>query len=102
MILDGEWENGKYGQQLQVKQCEEIVPQTEDGVKGYLSSRLIKGGADALHILEKEPERLLEIKGITPARLEEIQSSYTESRCLRDLMILLFPFNVTPAAATRI
>lgn len=115
MILDGEWENGKYGQQLQVKQCEEIVPQTEDGVKGYLSSRLIKGvgektaelivdrfGADALHILEKEPERLLEIKSITPARLEEIQSSYTESRCLRDLMILLSPFNVTPAAATRI
>ena len=115
MILDGEWQNGKYGQQLQVTQCEEIVPQTKDGVKGYLSSRLIKGvgertaelivdrfGAEALKVLEKEPERLLEIKGITPAKLEEIQSSYTESRCLRDLMILLSPFNVTPAAATRI
>ena len=93
MILDGEWQNGKYGQQLQVTQCEEIVPQTKDGVKGYLSSRLIKGvgertaelivdrfGAEALKVLEKEPERLLEIKGITPAKLEEIKSSYTESR----------------------
>lgn len=70
MILDGEWQNGKYGQQLQVTQCEEIVPQTKDGVKGYLSSRLIKGvgertaelivdrfGAEALKVLEKEPER---------------------------------------------
>lgn len=115
MILDGEWQSGKYGQQLQVTQCEEIVPQTRDGVKGYLSSRLIKGvgektaelivdrfGADALKVLENEPERLLEIRGITPAKLEEIQSSYTESRCLRDLMVLLSPFNVTPAAATRI
>lgn len=115
MILEGEWETGKYGQQLQVVQCEEIVPQTEEGVKGYLSSRLIKGvgektaelmigrfGADALRVLEEEPERLLEIKGITPSRLEEIQSSYTESRCLRDLMILLSPFNITPTTATRI
>lgn len=115
MILEGEWQSGKYGQQLQVTQCEEIVPQTRDGVKGYLSSRLIKGvgektaelivdrfGADALKVLENEPERLLEIRGITAAKLEEIQSSYTESRCLRDLMVLLSPFNVTPAAATRI
>ena len=115
MILEGEWETGKYGQQLQVVQCEEIVPQTEEGVKGYLSSRLVKGvgektaelmidrfGADALRVLEEEPERLLEIKGITPSKLEEIQSSYMESRCLRDLMILLSPFHVTPATATRI
>lgn len=115
MILDGEWQSGKYGQQLQVVQCEEIVPQTKEGVKGYLSSRLIKGvgektaelivdrfGADALNVLEKEPERLLEIRGITPTKLEEIQRSYTESRCLRDLMILLSPFGITPAAAMRI
>lgn len=115
MLLDGEWTNGKYGQQLQVEQCEEIVPQTKDGVQGYLSSRLIKGvgektaamivdrfGADALKVLENEPERLLDIKGITPAKLEEITSSYTESRCLRDLMILLSPFNITPTTATKI
>lgn len=115
MILDGEWQSGKYGQQLQVAQCEEIVPQTKDGVRGYLSSRLIKGvgektaelivdrfGAEALAVLEKQPERLLEIKGITPAKLEDIKTSYDESRCLRDLMVLLSPYNVTPATATRI
>lgn len=115
MILEGTWQNGKYGQQLQVESCEEIVPQTKDGVKGYLSSRLIKGvgektaelivcrfGSDALNVLENEPERLLEIKGITPAKLEEIKASYTESRCLRDLMLLLSPYNITPATATKI
>ena len=105
MILDGEWENGKHGVQLQVDKCEEIVPQTKEGVYGYLSSRLIKGvgektaalivnrfGADALRVLENEPERLLEIRGITPDKLEDIKASYAESRCVRDLMILLTPF----------
>ena len=115
MILDGEWESGKHGVQLQVEKCEEIVPQTKEGVYGYLSSRLIKGvgektaalivdrfGADALRVLESEPERLLEIRGITPDKLEDIKASYAESRCVRDLMILLTPFNVTPTAATKI
>lgn len=115
MILDGEWEKGKHGVQLQVEKCEEIVPQTKEGVYGYLSSRLIKGvgektaalivnrfGADALRVLENEPERLLEIRGITPDKLENIKASYAESRCIRDLMILLTPFHVTPAAATKI
>ena len=32
MILDGEWESGKHGVQLQVERCEEIVPQTKEGV----------------------------------------------------------------------
>lgn len=115
MILDGEWENGKHGVQLQVDKCEEIVPQTKEGVYGYLSSRLIKGvgektaalivnrfGADALRVLENEPERLLEIRGITPDKLEDIKASYAESRCVRDLMILLTPFNVTQVPAMKI
>ncbi len=115
MILEGEWKEGKNGYQLHVSQCEEIVPQTRDGVQGYLASRLIKGvgektaaaivdrfGVDALNILENEPDRLLEIKGITEAKLEDIKTSYMESRTLRDLMILLSPFKVTPVTATKI
>lgn len=115
MILDGEWQNGKYGYQLKVGNCEEIVPQTKEGVQGYLSSRLVKGvgpkiaeaivtrfGADALTVIENEPHRLLEIKGITPTKLEEITSSYNESRCMKDLMILLSPYQVTPVTATKI
>ena len=43
MILDGEWKEGKNGFQLHVTKCEEVVPQTREGIKGYLSSRLIKG-----------------------------------------------------------
>lgn len=115
MILDGEWKEGKNGFQLHVTKCEEVVPQTREGIKGYLSSRLIKGiggktaelivdrfGADTLHVLENEPERLLEIRGVSKAKLEEIITSYNESRTLRDLMLLLAPFQITPTTATKI
>lgn len=80
-----------------------------------MSSRLIKGiggktaelivdrfGADTLNILENEPERLLEIRGVSKAKLEEIIASYNESRALRDLMLLLAPFQITPTTATKI
>lgn len=113
--FDGEWTNGKYGLQLQVIQWQTVVPRTEDGVKGYLGSGLIKGigektaaeivarfGVDALDILEKQPERLLEVRGITENKLEDIKTSYAESRALRDIMTLLAPFKLTPATAQRI
>lgn len=97
MILDGEWKEGKNGFQLHVTKCEEVVPQTREGIKGYLSSRLIKGiggktaelivdrfGADTLHVLENEPERLLEIRGVSKAKLEEIIASYYLASAYKD------------------
>ena len=109
MILAGEWKEGKNGFQLHVTKCEEVVPQTREGIKGHLSSRLIKGiggktaelivdrfGADTLHVLENEPERLLEIRGVSKAKLEKIIASYNESRTLRDLMLLLAPLSDHP------
>ena len=115
MELDGEWKNSKHGYQLQVEQWHEIVPRTAGGVEGYLSSGLIKGigpklaadmvarfGVGILDILEKHPERLLEVKGITENRLEDIKASYAENRMLQDLMTLLSPYRVTPKTALKI
>ena len=112
---DGEWSDGKYGLQLKVEQWHEIVPKTEDGVRSYLGSGLVKGigpktaaeivarfGTGALDILEKHPERLLEVRGITEGKLEDIKTSYSESRALRDIMTLLAPFKLTPATAQKI
>lgn len=114
--LTGEWvRDEKYGCQLQVEHCREIIPPTPGGVRGYLASGLIKGigektaeaivdrfGVRALDILEHSPEQLLEIKGITEERLKEIKTSYAESHVLRDLMTFLSPFQVTPATAMKI
>lgn len=113
--LEGDWVKGKYGYQLQVEQWREVVPQTPEGIRNYLASGLIKGigpataaeivahfGSEATEIFEKQPEKLLEIRGITPAKLEEIKASYQESRAMRDLMVLLAPFKVTPKTAQAI
>lgn len=113
--LDGEWTKGKYGVQLQVEQWREIVPRTKKGVEGYLASGLIKGigpktaadiverfGVDTLDILEHQPERLLEIRGITENKLEDIKASYAENRMLQGIMTLLAPFKITPKTALKI
>ena len=113
--LDGEWVESKYGYQLQVEQWQEIVPQTADGLLAYLGSGLIKGigpktaedivatfGPDTLNILDNEPEKLLQIRGITEGKLKDIEESYAESRVLRNLMSLLGPFKITPATAQKI
>lgn len=113
--LDGEWTDGKHGLQFQVEQWREIVPPTLEGIRGYLSSGLLKGigprtaeaivnrfGVDSLQVIEHEPERLLEIRGITPDRLDEIKMGYAESKVMRELLLLLAPFKVTPATAMKI
>lgn len=115
MNLEGKWVNGKYGLQFQVEGWNEIIPPTIEGIRGYLSSGLIKNigektaeaiiqrfGVRSLDVIENHPERLLEIRGITADRLEEIKTGYAESKALRDLMTILAPFKVTPATAMRI
>lgn len=113
--LDGDWVESQYGTQLAVSKWEEIIPRTLEGVRGYLASGLISGvgektandivdkfGVSALDILERNPERLLEVKGITEKKLEKIKESYTQSRAIRDLMTWLAPFKITPNTARKI
>lgn len=115
MILEGEWKSSKYGTQLEVESCEEIVPYTDEGMKGYLSSCLVKGigekiadeiikrfGSDTINIIENDPKRLLEIKGISEQKLEEIKRTFNESYSVRSLMMLLSPFNISPTTAMHI
>ena len=112
---EGPWVSGKYGPQLQVEQWKEIAPATVQGIRNYLASGLLKGiggrtadaiverfGLRTLDVLDHEPDRLLEIRGITPDRLEEIKAGYLESRVVRELMTLLGPFQVTPNTAMKI
>ena len=61
-----------------------------------------KFGTNTLDILENHPERLLEVRGITENKLEDIRTSYAESRMLRDIMTLLAPFKLTPKTALKI
>lgn len=106
--LDGTWENSKHGLQLSVSMCKEVVPRDQAGILAYLSSGIIKGigpetakaivarfGDKTMEVLEKEPDRLLSVKGIAQKKLKAIIKSYEETKALSDLMIYLAPFGVS-------
>lgn len=108
--LTGKWvKNPKYGFQLSVEAYTELLPQTEEGIKGYLASGMIKGigpqmaerivgrfGTRTFEVFENYPDSLLEIKGISQKKLDTILISYHGSHAMRDLAAFLSPFNVTP------
>lgn len=113
--LQGKWIKNNHGTQLQVDTYEEILPQTEEGIIGYLSSGMIKGigpktakqivdkfGTRTFDILDNYPQSLLSIKGITEGKLETILASYHGSQAIRDLAAYLTPFNVTPKKIQKI
>lgn len=106
--LEGAWKKGKYGFQLDVSCFHVNIPETEAGIEAYLSSDMIKGigpvtarrivgkfGKRALYVLAHTPEKLLDIPGISEAKLEEIIEGYQRSTKLRELMVYLAPFGVT-------
>lgn len=108
MELDGTWENSKHGLQLSVSMCKEVVPRDQAGILAYLSSGIIKGigpetakaivarfGDKTMEVLEKEPDKLLSVKGIAQKKLKAIIKSYGETKALSDLMIYLAPFGVS-------
>ncbi|MFI3327265.1 MAG: helix-hairpin-helix domain-containing protein, partial [Clostridia bacterium] len=91
--LEGEWEESKYGLQFSISSFEEIIPQTKEGITAYLSSGLIKGvgektaknivdtfGVDTLKVFDEAPNKLTQIRGITPKKLNKIINSYNKSR----------------------
>lgn len=107
--LDGKWKKGKYGYQYEVSYFHINTPTTAEGIRAYLSSNLIKGigpvtaekivdrfGAETFAVLENAPERLLEVRGITKNKLNEILDGYRKSQSVRELMVYLAPLGVTP------
>lgn len=99
--LTGAWKMHKqFGQQLSINKCEEIVPDTIEGIEKYLSSGVIRGigpvtakkiiahfGEQTLEILDSDIERLKEIEGIGEKKFSIICESYLEQHDLRDIMI---------------
>ena len=113
--FEGEWTEGKYGKQFKVSSYDEVIELTDEGIMAYLASGLIKGigpktaekivkrfGTEALVVIEREPERLLEIKGITKNKLDGIVAGYIESRAMSIVLQLLAPFGVSTKTAMKI
>ena len=115
-IFDGELvDHRDYGKQIKVSSYESTRPETKSGVERFLASGLIKGvgpataklivdyfGKRALDVLESEPERLTEVDGIGPRRAAMIAESFAEQNGMRNTLIFLQGYGLTPNLSMKI
>lgn len=114
--LTGEYTLHKlYGTQLQVETSKVCEPEDLMSIERYLGSGAIKGIGTALagrivkkfkedtfRIIEEEPERLAEIKGISERKAREIASQVEEKKDMRQAMIFLQKYGISTTLAARI
>lgn len=104
-----------YGEQFRIETYVIKPPEDEESIERYLGSGAIKGvgtalaarivrrfHGDTLRIIEEEPERLAEIKGISDRKAREIAQQVYEKRDMRKAMIFLQQFGITTALAVKI
>jgi exodeoxyribonuclease V alpha subunit len=104
-----------YGEQFLVETYEFKEPEDLDSMEKYLGSGAIKGvgsalaarivrrfKADTFRIMEEEPERLAEVKGISDHMAREIASQFNDKRDMRGAMIFLQQYGITTALAVKI
>ena len=102
----------QHGEQVRAVELERSLPEDEEEIFSYLSSGVIKGvgpatarriverfGPETLDILEREPERLTTLKGITARKAQEIAGSFRQHMGLRRLMAFLAQYELPPILA---
>lgn len=104
-----------YGTQFVIDQYQVIAPKTQEAVERYLGSGAIKGigaamasrivkkfGDDTMRIIEEEPERLAEIKGISARKAMDIAASVNAKRDMQDAVMFLQKYGISINLAGKI
>ena len=104
-----------YGEQLFVDEYEIIEPRELDSIQKYLESSAIKGVGEALakrivkkfkmdtlRVMEEEPERLAEVKGVSEKLARSISEQIQEKKSMRDAMIFLQKFGISMKLSAKI
>jgi len=97
-----------YGEQFQAEYYETVAPKTVAAILRYLSSGIIKGvgpataerivekfGSDSLDIIQNSPDDLAVIKGISLEKARNISEEYKKQFGIRDLMLMLNPYQIS-------
>ena len=108
-------EHPTYGRQFKVESFEEKAPEDEEAIERYLGSGAIRGVGlalaarivrrfkeDTFRIIEEEPERLAEVKGISERKAMEIADQVNQKRDLRQAMIFLQQYGITMNLAVKV
>lgn len=100
LLVTGKWStHASYGRQFEAEFLERLMPQSAMEILNYLSSRVIKGigpkmatriverfGSETLAIMEREPERLSEVAGISREKARAIGEEFRLQVGIRQLM----------------
>ena len=114
--LTGEWVNHpQFGKQFKIAHYEEVIPSSIAGIEKYLASGVIQGigpitakkivqrfGENTMNVLDNEIERLKEIDGVGQKKIELICESYSKQREVKNIMIFLQTYGVTPNQCVKI
>ena len=105
----------QHGEQVRAVELERSLPEDEEEIFSYLSSGVCKGvgpatarriverfGPETLDILEREPERLTTLKGITARKAQEIAENFRQHMGLRRLMAFLAQYQLPPVLAVEL
>jgi exodeoxyribonuclease V alpha subunit len=116
LFCRGHWkEDVNYGLQFQVEHYHVQAPQSIEGIKKYLGSGLIKGigpvfaeriveyhREKTLDVIDGQPDALLHIDGIGPKRMERIKTCWEEQKAIRELMLFLQGYGISPTYAQKV
>ena len=104
--------SAKYGRQFKAVNCTRTPPSTPAEIRKYLGSGIIKGvgpslakkivdhyGDEALDIIENDPLRLAELKGVTGDRALFISSEYRKLSGMKNVIEFLQKYGISPAVA---
>ncbi len=114
--VEGEFVNDpRHGFQMKASSYEVLLPEDTDEMVLYLGSGAIKGvgmatagkivkkfGEDTFRIIEEEPERLAEIRGITEQKAIRIAEQVREQKSQRDAMVFLQKYGISGAMAVKV
>ncbi|HEX9069003.1 MAG TPA: ATP-dependent RecD-like DNA helicase [Ktedonobacterales bacterium] len=112
----GEWAtHARHGRHLRVTGFNPRLPVSAAGLKRYLASGIIKGigpktaerivdrfGEQTLAVLDLEPERLTEVKGISAQMRDRIIAGWAEQHGIREVMLFLREHDVSASLAAKI
>lgn len=116
LTAEGRWVvDSKHGRQFKADTLRVTRPDTEEGIRRYLASGLIKGigpelaarlverfGKRVFDVIEKEPARLIEVEGIGAGRRKIITEAFKTQKVVREIMIFLHGHGVSSSRAFRI
>ncbi len=116
ITAQGEYvEHPSYGVQFKLSSYRIVMPEDSAGMERYLGSGAVKGvgpalasrivrrfGDDTFRIIEEEPERLTEIRGISERKAREIAVQMEEKKDLRDAVVYLQKYGISNTLAVKI